>query len=65
MQQWPPRLCEKQGVGGSFVRDYSETVFQFQEDLGVVIIDRERAAIGTEVVIAQDGVELVVQGILG
>ena len=50
-----------QGVGGYF----SETVFELYKDLGVVVIDRERAAIGTEVVIAQDGVELVVQGILG
>ena len=35
-------------IGGSLVRDYSKTVFQFQEHLGVVVIDRERAAIGME-----------------
>lgn len=30
-----------------------------------MVIDRERAAIGMEVVVAEDGVELVVQGIIG
>ena len=54
-----------QGVGGSLVRDYSKTEFQFQEQLRVVVVDRERAAIGMEIVVAQGGVELVVQGIVG
>ena len=49
-----------QGVGGFFVRDYSKTVFQFKEQLRVVVIDRERAAIGMEEVVSQGGVELVV-----
>lgn len=51
-------------IGGFFVRDDSKTVFQFQEHLGVVVIDRERAAIGMEEVVAQGGVELVVQGVV-
>ena len=45
-----------QGVGGYF----SETVFELYKDLGVVVIDRERAAIGMEEVVSQGGVELVV-----
>ena len=52
-------------IGGSLVRDYSKTVFQFQENLRVMVIDRERAAIGMEEVVAQGGVELVVEGIIG
>ena len=51
-------------IGGSLVRDYSKTVFQFQEHLGVVVIDRERAVNGMEEVVAQGGVELVVQGVV-
>ena len=43
----------------------SKTVFQFQEDLRVVVIDGERAAIGMEIVIAEGGVELVVEGVVG
>ena len=35
-------------IGGSLVRDYSKTIFEFQENLRVVIIDRERAAVGME-----------------
>ena len=54
-----------QGVGGFFVRDDSKTVFQFQEHLGVVVVDRERAAIGMEVVVAQGSVKLVIQGVIG
>ena len=54
-----------QGVGGFFVRDYSKTVFQFKEQRRVVVIDRERAAVSMEVVVAEGGVELVVQGIVG
>ena len=54
-----------QGVGGFFVRDDSETVFQFQEQLRVMVIDRERAAVGMEEVVTQGGVELVVEGVVG
>ena len=54
-----------QGVGGFFVRDDSKTIFQFQEQLGVVVIDRERAVIGMEEVVTEGGVELVVEGIVG
>ena len=54
-----------QGVGGFFVRDDSKTVFQFKENLRVIVIDRERAAIGMEIVVAQGCVELVIQGIVG
>ena len=54
-----------QGVGGFFVRDDSKTVFQFQEQLRVVVIDRERAAIGVEEVVTEGGVKLVVEGVVG
>jgi len=54
-----------QGVGGFFVRDDSKTVFELYKDLGVVVIDRERAAVDMEKIVAQGGVELVVQGVIG
>ena len=43
----------------------SEAVLQFYEDLRVVVVDRERAAVGMEEVVAQRGVELIVDGIVG
>ena len=52
-------------IGSSLVRDDSKTVFQFKEQLRVVVIDRERAAIGMEEVVTEGGVKLVVQGIVG
>ena len=52
-------------IGGFFVRDDSKTVFQFKEQLRVVVIDRERAAIGMEEVVTEGCVEMVVQGIVG
>ena len=52
-------------IGGSLVRDDSETVFQFKEHFGVIVIDRERAAVSMEEVVAQRGVELVVEGVVG
>ena len=52
-------------MGDSFSLSASKTVFQFQEDLGVLVVDGERAAVGAEIVVAQGGVELVVEGIVG
>ena len=52
-------------IGGSLVRDYSKTVFQFKEQLGVMVIDRERATVSMEEVVTEDGVELVIEGIVG
>ena len=52
-------------MGDSFSLSASKTVFQFQEDLGVLVVDGERAAIGMEIVVAQGCMELVVQGIVG
>lgn len=52
-------------MGDSFSLSASKTVFQFQEDLGVLVVDGERAAIGMEIVVTQGGVELVVKGVIG
>ena len=42
-----------------------ETVFQFHEHLGVLIVDGEGAAVSMKEVVAQRSVELVVQGVVG
>ena len=48
-----------------FIEDYSETVFEFHERLGVVVVDGEGAAIGVKEVVTEDGVQLIVEGIVG
>ena len=47
-----------------FVSD-SKNVLQLYEDFGILIVDDELAAIGMEEVVAQGGMELVVQGVIG
>ena len=42
-----------------------ETIFQFHEHLGVLIVDGEATAVGMEEIVAEDGVQLVVESIVG
>ena len=49
--------------GGS--HNVLETVFQFYEHLGVLIVDGEATAVGMEEIVAEDGVQLVVESIVG
>ena len=48
--------------GGS--HNVLETVLQFHEHLGVIVVDGEATAVGMEEVVAEDSVKLVVQSIV-
>ena len=48
--------------GGS--HNVLETVLQFYEHLGVVVVDGKATAVGMEEVVAEDSVKLVVQSIV-
>lgn len=42
-----------------------EAVLEFHEELGIAVVDGEGAAVGLEEVVAYDGVQLVVKGVVG
>lgn len=42
-----------------------EAVLEFHEELGIAVVDGECAAVGLEEVVAYDGVQLVVEGVVG
>ena len=47
------------------IRCKSKTVFQFQPDFGIIAVDDKLAAVSVEEIVAQGGVKLVVEGVVG
>ena len=47
------------------IAEISETIFEFEKQFRVLFVDGKHTTIGMEVVVANSGVELVVNGIVG